>query len=238
MKKIMYLLSISISVMFTSCFEKTDNWYTETSLLDGRYVVATACDEYDSDNTAIEDGVEIMIYNTAANVSDEIWIDTRIANEPVKAKFKFTGDASYFTDSLDIAENISSGTFYIDTDYGLAPFTADYAEYFRVPTAAGELNDGIQLYTRVTLKEGKIIPKGATTIGGNVSDSIYLKAVMHSDYVEFISYEIPEDDWEIEDVPEFGWQLKAGSNTPADDDDWDETWTLSGYRYTGYPEDK
>jgi hypothetical protein len=224
--------------MFTSCFEEVDNWYTETSALDGRYVVATTCAEYDDDNTSIEDGNEVLIYNTAANVKDEIWIETQIAGEPIKARFKLTGDATSFTDSLTIVENVNNaGTFYIDTDYGLAPFISSYADYFRVPTAVGQLNDGVQLYTRVTLKEGKVISKGAITIGGNVSDSIYLKTVMHHDYVQFISYQLPEDEWKVAGVPEFGWKLKEGSNSPADEDGWDETWTLSGYRYTGYPED-
>jgi len=32
--------------------------------------------------------------------------------------------------------------------------------------------------------------------------------------------------------------VKSGSNTPAAAEDWDEHWTLSGYRYTGMPEDR
>ncbi|MCL1934135.1 MAG: hypothetical protein FWF53_10050 [Candidatus Azobacteroides sp.] len=238
MKKIVYLLCISAPMMFfTSCFEKIDNWYTETSGLDGRYVVATTCEEYSDDDTSIEDGNEVMIYNTAANVNDEIWIDTYVAGDSIKGKFKITGDASGFKGAAGDAQNVRVTTLLIDTDYGLAPFTDAYAGYFRVPTAAGQLNDGLQLYTRITLVEGKIIPKGATTIGGNVSDSVYLKTIMHHDYVQFISYQLPEEEWEEEGVPEFGWQLKPGSNSPADADGYDETWTLAGYRYTGFQED-
>ncbi|MCL1936891.1 MAG: hypothetical protein FWF52_00655 [Candidatus Azobacteroides sp.] len=237
MKKIIYLLYIPIFMMLTSCFEKIDNWYTETSALDGRYVVAATCEEYSADDAPIEDGNEVMIYNTAANVGDEIWIDTHVAGESVKGKFKITGDAAGFKAAND-AQNVSTTTLLIDTeDYGPIPFEDIYAEYFRVPTTAGQLIDGVQLYTRITLVEGKIIPKGATTIGGNISDSVYLKTILHSDYIQFVSYQLPEGEWEKEDVPEFGWKLKEGSNTPADEDGWDETWTLSGYRYTGLPED-
>lgn len=238
MKKIIYLLCISVSMMLTSCFEEIDNFYTETSGFDGRYVVATTCDEYSDDDTSIEDGEEVMIYNSAANTSDEIWIETHVAGESVKGKFKITGNASGFKGATAEVENVNSATFYIDTDYGLAPFDDSYADYFRVPTAAGQLNDGVQLYTRITLVEGKITPNGATTIGGNTSDAIYIKTVMHHDFVEFISYLLPEDEREDPEVPEFGWKLREGSNTPADDYDWDETWTLEGYRYTGFDEDR
>jgi hypothetical protein len=132
----------------------------------------------------------------------------------------------------------ASVTYYIDNDYGLAPFSPGYEGFFRVQTAAGQLNDGIQLYTRVTLEEGKIIPKGATTIGGNTSDSVYVKIILHSDLVQFESYTLPEDEWEDPQVPEYAWRLKPGSNTPAPAADWDEHWTLAGYRYTGFPEDR
>jgi hypothetical protein len=238
MKKLIYILAIfSIMMSFTSCFEKIDNWYSETSTYDGRFVVATTCEEYSDDNTTIAAGVETMIYNTAANIGNEVWIETHVAGESIKGKFKLTGNSASFT-AGEMVKNINSATYYIDTDYGLAPFSSAYADYFRVPTAAGQLNDGIQLYTRITLEEGKIIPEGATTIGGNVSDSIILKTVMHHDYVQFISYELPQNEWEDPQVPEYAWKLKEGSNTPADDDDWDEHWTLAGYRYTGFPEDR
>lgn len=237
MRNLGYIISAFICMALTSCLEEKDNWYTETAALDGRYVVATKCAEYSSDDTPIEDGIEAMIYNSAANVKDEIWIESHVAGEAVKGKFKITGDASDFKGVAAEVVNVNTGSLLIDTDKGLFPFTDAYADEFRIPTAAGQLNDGVQLYTRVTLVEGKVIPKGATTIGGNVSDSVYIKMVMHHDYIQFISYLLPDEEWEDPDVPEYGWQKKEGSNTPADIDGWDETWTLSGYRYTGYPED-
>jgi len=225
-------------MVFTSCFEDKDNWYTETSTLDGRYVVATTCEEDADNNTSITDGVEAMIYNSAANVKDEIWIEMNLFGEPVKSKFKITGDASGFKGVDTQLENVNE-IYYIDTDYGFAPFRDEYKSYFRVPTSAGLINEGVMLYPRVTLIEGKVIPKGATTIGGNVSDSIYVKVAAYSDYVTFISYELSADKWEKPDVPEYGWKIKEGSNVPTNGDtDWDHTWTLSGYRYTGYPEDR
>lgn len=232
MKKILYLLSILAILVFTSCLEEKDNWYTETSTLDGRYVVATTCEEYSSDNTTIADGEEAMIYNSAANAKDEIWIQARVAGAAIKSKFKITGDASGFKGVEDNIANIKSSIFYIIADGNFVSPTS-----YTKPTAADQLVDGIQLYTRVTLVDGKVIPKGATTIGGNVSDSVYIKTIMHHDYVKFISYKTAEETWKVPGVAEYAWKVKSGSNTPADSDGMDETWTLSGYRYTGMPED-
>ena len=237
MKKIIYLFSIlSIIVVFSSCNEELDNWYTETTSYDGRFVVATTCEEYSSDNTTIADGLELMFYNTADNVANELWLDTEVAGQHIKGKFKFTGEPSDFTSAVTV-DNIASDSYLIDTDYGPAPFSSSYASYFRVPTAAGQLNDGIQLYTRITLLKGKILPNKATTIGGNTADSVYVKTIMHHDFMQFESYETPQVDWEDPEVPEFAWRAKPGTNTPATAADWDENWTLAAYRYTGMPED-
>ncbi|SBV93673.1 conserved exported hypothetical protein [uncultured Dysgonomonas sp.] len=232
MKKIFYILSVFAALMFTSCLQEKDNWYSETAALDGRYVVATSCAEYSDDDTSIEDGEEVMIYNSAANVNDEIWIDTHVAGTAVKSKFKITGDASGFKGVTAESSNVSTLSSYIYVNGGFY----NPATYTK-PTAVGQLIGGIQVYSRVTLVEGKVTPKSATTIGGNVSDGVYIKVITHNDYVQFIGVLVPEKDWTVPGVPEFVWQLKEGSNTPADSDGMDETWTLEGYRYTGYPED-
>ena len=238
MKKIIYLIGLIFTVAcFSSCQEELENWYSETKSYDGRFVVATTCDEYSSDDTSIADGLELMFYNSAANIADEIWLDTEVAGYHIQGKFKITGDISSFKGN-ETVENIASDSYLIDTDYGLAPFTSDYANYFRVPTAAGQLNDGVQLYTRITFLEGKIIPDAATSIGGNTADSVYVKTIMHKDFMKFESYQTPKDEWEDQAVPEFAWRVKSGSNTPATAADWDEHWTLAGYRYTGMPEDR
>ena len=238
MKKILYLLGIvAATLLFASCQEELENWYSNTEAYDGRFVVATTCEEYSSDDTSIEDGLELMFYNTADNVSDEIWLDTEVAGQHIKGRFKLTGSPSSFKGN-EIAENIASDSYYIDTDYGWAPFSSGYAGYFRVPTAAGQLNDGVQLYTRITLLEGQILPEAATSIGGNTTDSLYVTSIMHHDFVQFESYRTPEEEWDDAEVPEYAWRVKPGTNTPATAADWDEHWTLAGYRYTGMPEDR
>jgi hypothetical protein len=224
----------------SSCQNEIDNWYSEAFDYSGRFVASTTCEEYSDDDTSIKDGNEILIYNSAANVKNEVWIDAQVAGAHMKGKFTLSGDASSFTSASGTAKNVNSSVYYIDTDYGLVPFSSSYANYFREPTAAGQINDGVQLYTRITLEEGKILAKSATTIGGNVSDSVYIKCVLHHDQVQFVSHAIPDYLWETPGVPEYEWKLKENSNSfDAEwDADWDEHWTLSGYRYTGYPEDR
>jgi hypothetical protein len=178
-----------------------------------------------------------MIYNTADNVADEIWLDFHVAGLPQKGKFKLNGTAQGASGTA-MVENISSSDYYIDTDYGLAPFTSSYAGISACRKGAGELNDGIQLYTHITLESLKILPGAATTIGGNTTDSIYVKVILHHDYMQFESYRTDPETWADPDVPEYAWDIKPGTNTPADADDWNENWTLAGYRYTGYPEDR
>ena len=228
MKKFIYLLNICVIVLFASCQSELDNWYSATFAYDGRYIVSTTCEEYDDYDTSIEDGLEAMIYNSAANKENEVWIEFEVAYEPVKGKFNLTGGFSDFKGTAEV-ENITAAYYTLDW--------RTFSPTFRAVSSAGEIVEGMQLYSRVELLKGSIIPEGATTIGNNTSDGISLEFILHTDYVDFESYLIPEEDWKTPGVPEFQWRVKAGSRVPADDDGMDETWTLSGYRHTGYPED-
>jgi hypothetical protein len=216
--------------------EEIDNWYTNTADFDGRFVVATTCKEYSSDNTTIADANELMIYNSAANVKNEIIIDTHIAGFPIKGKFTVTGNTLEFsaTDAVDNrsrSAELSDDDFYVLEDGTPVASPSDLDD----PEAAGIEYDGVQLYARLSVEAGKIIPKAATTIGGNVSDSVFVETTMYFDLVTIESYQIPEADWSDPNVPEYGWRVKAGSRTNAAG--WEEHWTLAGYRYTGFPED-
>ena len=231
MKKIVLYLSIVACV--TSCFDELDNWYSETSKYDGRFVVSSACQEFPSKGAIIEDGNEIYIYNTAANTANDVWLDDVSGKFPLKANFILTGTPDGFSGAE--VKNVNSKLFIYNVDEGeYVEFSAANKSSFPVATAVGQLCDGIQEYARATLNEGKILPKGATSPGGNVVDGIQLKITLHTDNVKFISVAIPEDDWENPLVPEYGWKLQVGS-TP--DPSKVEHWTLAGYRYTGYPED-
>lgn len=223
-------------VLFTSCFEDTDNWYSETSSYDGRYVVAQSCEEYSDDDTAIEDGEELMIYNSATDIENEIIIDFSLAGNPLKGKFNVSGTSASFSASGIVVENLSR-TVLEDDDYYVTEngSPVGYPSDLETPTEAGTEYTGMQIYARLSLEEGKVIPEGATTIGGNVSDSAYVKVTAYHDYLIIESYQLPEDEWDSPETPKFGWRVKDGSRTNADGQE--EHWTLSGYRYTGFPED-
>jgi len=249
MKKIKYFLSLFlIPMLFTSCFEKLDNWYSNTTSYDGRFVVATTCDEYSDYDQTIRYGNELWIYNSAENVQNQIIFNSNIAIDteggtsyPVKGKFDVTGNPSDFKSAVSsfnigsawaAKEELNDDEFYWVDDDGNP---IDYPSDLPTPAAAGEEYPGVQLYSRISLDEGKIIPNGATTIGGNVSDSIYFAITAYSEYLIFESYQIPEDQWVVPGVPDFAWRVKDGSRVNADG--WEEHWKFAGYRYTGYPED-
>jgi hypothetical protein len=236
MRKLIYLLSISfVMVFFTSCLEEIDNWYSNTSTFDGRFVVAATCEEYSSDNTTIEDGNEVLIYNSAANIENEIWIDTHVAGFPLKGKFKVIGSSLEFkaegtTDNSSRSAEISDNDFYI-----IYQGEYYYPSDLGTPDGLGEEYEAVQLYARLSLEEGKITPNGATTIGKNISDAVSLKTTMYFDLLVVESYQIPQEEWVDSEIPEYNWRIKEGSRHNADG--WEEHWTFTGYRYTGLPED-
>ena len=245
MKQIKYFLALTlITGLLTSCFKDIDNWYTNTADFDGRYSVATTCDEYDDHNLTIKDGNELMIYNSAANISSQIIIDSYVAVDKeagtrfhVKGKFNVTGSPANFKAS-ESAPNIARSETLNDDEFYVVDEDGDpiaYPSDLGVPDGAGEVYGGIQLYSRVALDEGKITPLGATTIGGNKSDGMFLAITTYCEYLIIESYQIPQSQWAISTVPEFDWRIKEGSRTNAAG--WEEHWTFDGYRYTGFPED-
>ena len=326
MIRVKYFLVVSlIMILFSSCFEDIDNWYTTTKEFDGRYSVAVNCENlvpfhnelfgivdpdgddaeyaliwykwdasgnavidedrskfYGTDwdyNNIIENGMELMIYNSANNVIDEIIFDTRIgvslANGVdgfnIKGKFKVTGNSNNFKGTT-VTNNIFSNPQIDDHDYFILPgqVDEDFVEFYATnydPQYAvlndyywhlSELEDvmidyyeivdedvaefnAIQLYTRISLEEGKITPGAATTIGGNKADAVSMKFTTYCDFITLEKYQTDPSTWadppdsDNPGTPEFDLRIKDGSRRNADG--WEEHWTLTGYRYTGYPED-
>ena len=233
MKKVIRLINISLVTMFlfTSCFDKMDNWYSETAAYDGRFIVSATCDEYSSDDIPLSDGMEMWLFNSANNLANEIWIDNfSIAGFPMKAKLNVAGDALSFKTNSDFSLYNDTETAYVlNADGNPAGYYPPDA------TAAGETIDCVQLYTRISIDEAGIIKSGATTPGGNKSDSIYIKATLYQDAFKAESYETDATTWDDPAVPEYSWKIVEGSIVNADG--WEEHWTMSGYRYTGFPED-
>ena len=238
MKKIFCLLPVFITLMFTSCFDEKENWYTNTKDYDGRYSVAVTCEEYSDDDLDIEDGNELWIYNSSANVDNQIIIDTHIAGLHIRGKFDVVGSPASFNATGGSTPNVVSSLLINNDEFYVVDDDGDpiaYPSSLPVPAGLGEEWGGVQFYSRISLENGKITPQGATTIGGNISDKIYMEITLYFEYLVFESYQIDEKDWAVPGVPEFDWRIKEGSRTNADG--WEEHWTLEGYRYTGYPED-
>ena len=234
MKKIIFLC-VSVSMMLTSCFKEIDNWYTNTSGYDGRYSIAVTCEEDPNMNLAIEDGENLMIFNSAANVADEIIISTHLDDEPVKGKFKISGSPADFKGAAKVL-NIGLGTAITTANlyYGLNANGALTAPPSGNPGSAGLERNGYQFYAQLSLDKGQITPLGKTTIGGNKSDGVLIKVTLYNDYLVYESYQTPPP-WANDNVPEFAWRVKAGSR--RNDDGEELHFTLDGYRYTGFPED-
>ena len=230
-----------------SCFEEKDNWYTNTSSYDGRFSVAITCEDDEYYDQVIENGYELWIYNSAANVADEIIIDTHIAANldddeegySIKGKFKITGSPADFkgtatSSNLYIGSEVSDANnyYFYYPGYGFfLPSKWGDADADEV----GEEYQGYQIYARITLEKGNITSQGKTTIGGNKSDGVYMKVTTYCDEVIIEGIETPKETWEHPARPEYAWRVKEGSRKNAEG--WEEHWILDGYRYTGFPED-
>lgn len=227
MNKLRLTAIIAIFTLLASCRQDVDNWYSETFDYSGRFVYAI-----EDVGLHVEDGNEVLIYNSAANVADEIWLNDANDVFPFKCKFKVKGPSESF--SGEKANNEKAPLLFYNGSRYVA-FTPAAALDYRRPTATGQRLDGYREYANVTIDAGKIIPGGATTIGGNRSDSLYLKITLQSSFTEFVSYEIDSQLWAVANVPEYEW--KHDPTVAEYDPDADESYELTGYRYTGYPED-
>ena len=102
MKKVLYLAALLFCATFTSC-EKEEVGGTATEAMAGDwYVTCDAVDE--AGNVVIEDPfdygrVHILTYNTAANISDQLYIDD--LDEIWEFKVKATSDINALTFSTN-----------------------------------------------------------------------------------------------------------------------------------------
>lgn len=228
MKKILCMLSLAaLCVAAASCEpEPEDMWKSSTYDYAGRYVYAL-CDEtgeniYLSLEDIVGEGMDVRFYNTAANVANEVWMENYLGGVydfSFKVKLSLSGTSESF--SANAGANVESTLENFDED--------------SVPTAAGQTVSGAEWYARVKILEGKILPKAAKSVSGNVVDSLYLKITLESDEVTFVSVQTDPSTWATSGVPEYTWKHDPTQNVY--DPTSDETYVLKGYRYTGFSED-
>ncbi|ADV45205.1 lipid-binding protein [Bacteroides helcogenes] len=208
------------ALFFASCQKDVEVWDSATLDYSGRYVVKLM-NENMTETQHDYDGTELRIYNTSANVANEMWIENIIPDViSLKSKFFFTGSPTSFK---------STSTEFDKLTDNLLSITAPSKE----PTADGQTTEVKRKDLRAYVEDGKIIPKAVTTKGGNTADSLYLKIKLYSGTVTFKSQKKPESEWKNPTVPEYSWKLSS----IAHDAGKDKTVVIGGYTYTGFPED-
>ena len=220
MKKIFYLLFIFTALVLTSCKEDLEIWDSETLDYSGKFDYQLLSE--DMQDVYADYGSQLMIYNTASNVVNEVWIDDEEHTFPLKSKFTFTGNSLSFKSSTEDFAALANNIYNVDNKL---PTPA--------PTAIGQSITKDREYVRAVILEGKILPKQATTIGGNIADSLYLKIKLLSGDVTYISYEVPLALRQDPEKEEFKWKYSAATY----DSSLDEVYVISGHRYTGFDED-
>ncbi len=222
MKKIgLNILTALLIFSFSSCQEDLEIWDSETLEYSGRFIVDLLSEDM---NDVYVRGEEIMIYNTSDNIENEVWIDDHGNIFPLKSKFIFSGNSSSFKSNVDDFAQLTYNNIMSTED---VPSPA--------PTAAGQTTTvDEQWYVKAAILEGKILPKAATTVGGNEVDSLYMKVKLYSGVATFKSYEIPESMRQDPEKAEFKWKFESATH----DATLDETYVLSGHRYSGMPEDR
>lgn len=207
------------ALLFTSCEQEVEVWDSETLDYSGRYVIKLMSEDM-SEVYSGYNGSELMIYNTSANVANEMWLEDMKQLIPLKSKFFFTGSPAAFQSVNTEFDKLTNNLLAISV-----PTAA--------PTVEGQTKEEERNYLRAAVMEGKIIPQVVTTKGGNTADSLFVKVKLYSGIAAFKSQKKPEKEWANPTVPEYKWILSSVSYDAAKD----EVLVIGGYRYTGFPED-
>ena len=203
-----------------ACDDDIEIWDSATLDYSGTYVNQVQL----ADGTVISDyndSRKIDLYNTEANKANELWLSDHGSYLEITSKLFLTGDASGFA---------SKSLNYDDLPINHAMVSVPSTK----PTAAGVTTVKNIWGAKTGLVEGKILPKAATTISGNVADSIFMKVVFLYGDVTFNSQEVPEANRANPDIVEFEWIFVSSVYDATSED---EIYLYSGHRYTGFSED-
>ncbi len=221
MKNFLYLIFSIISITsLVSCEEELELWDSSALEYAGRYVVELQAEDQSETYYDYGYGMEIDLYNTAADVENEIWFEDLHSDIPLKVKLFLDGSPESF-----MSKSLEFDDLGINWDHIDLPSDE--------PTDAGLTVTEDRDYLRAGVVEGKLLKEAATTIGGNVADSVYVKIVLKSGSATFESNAYPEEQWADPSIPEYFWEYVSMDY----DATLDETYVISGHRYTGFPED-
>ncbi|WP_194766112.1 lipid-binding protein [Tamlana sp. I1] len=209
-----------ISVSFTSCDEDLEIWDSNTLDYSGTYFYELYNEDMTTKYVEYSHSNQILIYNTANNNVNELWMEDTANIFPLKSKFFLNGSTDDFSsESLDFSELTNN------INAVVPPSTK--------PTGLNQTVNVATDYIRAAVLEGKILKNEATTVSGNPVDSIYTKIVLYSGEVKYTSYEVAEADRVDPDVVEFAWEYDSATY----DSTLDEIYVISGHRKTGFAED-
>lgn len=222
MKRLIILIGIFLSyaMFLSSCHEEVDNWDSATLDYSGRYVIKLLSED-GQDVYWDYDGTEIQIYNTAANVGNEIWMDDFGVLFPLKSKFFLKGTPDSFSSVQSAYDQLTDNLYCYELPEDM-------------PVAEGESVTEERWYLRAAIYDGKITKSGFTTKGGNRTDAISFRIKLYSGTATFTSYTLPESEWANPTTPEYAWKQVSVQYDP----ELDETYLVEGYRYTGFDEDE
>ena len=227
MKRITIFIGLFFATasFLTSCQQDVEVWDSETLNYSGRYVIKLMSEDL-SETYHDYDGSELDIYNTSANIANEVWIEDVSKVIPLKCKFSFTGTAASFKSANMEFDKLTNNL------NAIVPPKA--SEKVPDPTAEGQTAEVARDYLRAVVVDGKIIPKGTKSKGGNVVDSLYMKVKFYSGKVIFNSKLKAQKDWKDPTKPEFAWILSSVTYDPTKG----ELMVINGRGYTGFEEDE
>ena len=219
--KIIYLLLIAVfSVSITSCEEDLEIFDSNTLDYSGTFYYELYDDASELQWPYIH-AQSMMLYNTSANVANEIWFENFDAGSlHIKSKFFLNGTSESFQ---------SSSMNFADLPNNEAAIAAPSTK----PTGLGESVSVDREYIRNAIEAGNITVNGETTVSGNPVDGIYIKFKMLSGTVNFTSYSIPVAERADPEVEQFDWLYESATY----DSTLDESWIFSGHRKTGFAVD-
>jgi len=219
-KNIIYIAVLIMTLSMSSCKEDVEVWDSNTLGYSGTFFYQLYSEDNQDLYVDFDHDVQLMIYNTSANVENEIWIDDHDEVFGLKSKFSLQGNSESFS---------SVSTNFTDLENNISAIEAPSTD----PTTLNEEVTVDRDYIRTFIVDGKILPSASTTVSGNPVDSIYIKLTLLSGTVSFKSYSVPVEKRDDPEVEQFEWKYESATY----DNTLDETYVISGHRKTGFAED-
>lgn len=225
MKKLLYTALAVVALGLTSCLPESDDadvWKSQNIDYSGTYLYALLDASDNSELNGMSSSAALEIYNTASDERNVLWFYDHEKRIEFKVKENLTGSPEDFA-------SVSSAFADLNDNEVVISALPD-AE----PDAAGLSLVEARANVRISIEEGKILKDAATSKGGNVCDSLYIRLKTYGGNVRFVSVEKPEAEWAKPGVPEYKYVF----DTVVDyDSSTDAEYILTGHRYTGFDED-